>query len=139
MKKQKVKGMFNKFKDINVAQRAAYSTSFFGDMIQCSKIDMVEILGEPTVTRTSFDNFNKTFNEWILTTDEGFTFTVYDYWPGGKKSSYNDYEIIEWHIGAKNSKIAGLIRVMIKQELDNMYEPLEELNRRNREEEFEEY
>ena len=132
--------MINKFRDIDVAQRASYSTSFFGDIIQCSKIDMVEILGEPTITKSlSFDELSKTFNEWILTTDEGYTFTVYDYWPGGKKSSYNDYEIIEWHIGEKNSKIAGLVRVMIKQELDNMYEPFEEFNRRNREEEFEEY
>lgn len=137
MKKQKVKGMFNKFKDINVAQRAAYSTSFFGDIIHCSKVDMIEILGEPTVARTSFDNFNKTFNEWILTTDEGYTFTVYDYWPDGKPS-YNEWEIIDWHIGARTRQLAGKTRLMIKQALDDMYEPLEELNRRNREE-FEEY
>ena len=64
--------MFNKFRDIDVAQRASYSTSFFGDIIHCSKVDMVEILGKPTVARTSFDDFNKTFNEWILTTDEGY-------------------------------------------------------------------
>lgn len=138
MKKQKVKNMFNKFKDIHAAQRAVYSTSFFGDIIQCSKIDMVEILGEPTITRP-FEKFNKTFNEWILTTDEGYTFTVYDYWTLGQNVSYNDYEIIEWHIGARNRQNAGNVRIMIKQELDNMYEPLEESNRRNRETEFEEY
>ena len=130
--------MFNKFNDIDTAKRATYSTSFFGDIIQCSKIDMVEILGEPTITK-SFDELSKTFNEWILTTEEGYTFTVYDYWTVGENVYYNDYEIIDWHIGARNAKLAGNVRIMVKHELDNMYEPLEEFNRQSREKEFEEY
>ena len=130
-------GMFNKFNDIKAAQRALYSLSFFGDTIQCSKYDMVEILGEPTVTR-EFGELTKTFNEWILTTDEGYTFCVYDYWDE-EDVSYNVHEIIDWHIGARTRQYAGNVWTIIKQELDDMYEPLEEFNRRNREEEFEEY
>ena len=40
-----------------------------------------------------------TQNEWEMTTEDGTTFTIYDY---KEFRSYDDYEKIEWHIGTEN-------------------------------------
>ena len=131
--------MFKKFNENDKAVRSAkYGTSFFGEILQCSKSDLFEMLGEPTIHK-DFDALTRTFNEWVLASnEEGYIITVYDYWDE-ENVSYNDYEIIDWHIGARNRHIAEKGLSMLRQMLNDMYEPLEEINTRIREAEFEEY
>lgn len=104
--------MVTKVYDKNVR----YGTSFFGETIAASKADLIELFGEPVYTK-DFSEFSKTYNEWVFKTDEGFIFTLYDY----NEDEYNDYEVIDWHIGAKNRYYSEKAKSIVHNLLNEMY------------------
>jgi hypothetical protein len=75
-------------------QKSACGTSFFGSTIKMSLNELINILGQPKY----FDNsgINKSNVDWILETESGDVFTVYDY---KEYRVLSMDEIIEWHIG----------------------------------------
>ena len=73
-------------------------TSFHGDVVVATLNNLKRILGEPYYNGGFED---KVQNEWVMETNDGEVFTVYD-WKIYKP--YNDNEIIEWHIGGYNKE-----------------------------------
>ena len=71
-------------------------TSFYNDVFNASVSDLRKILGIPF----SETNDGKVNFEWVMETEEGEVFTVYD-WKEGRV--LDEDELIEWHIGGHSS------------------------------------
>lgn len=74
-------------------------TSFHGDVIRASVNDLKAILGQPA--NDSNTGEGKVNFEWVMETDAGGVFTVYD-WKEYRPISED--ELIEWHIGGHNGE-----------------------------------
>jgi hypothetical protein len=73
-------------------------TSFYGDAITATLSDLKRVLGEPYYNGSIED---KVQNEWLMETNDGKVFTVYD-WKIYRP--YNNNELIDWHIGGHNKE-----------------------------------
>lgn len=82
--------------------KSADETSFFGHAFQASVQDLRSILGEPKFECN--DGSDKTNFEWVMETESGEVFTVYD-WKEYKK--LKETEIIEWHVGGHWESVTG--------------------------------
>jgi hypothetical protein len=71
--------------------------SFHGHYFETTKEDLEKVCGP--VMYNDDDDSEVVQNEWEMTTEDGTTFTIYDY---KEFRSYDDYEKIEWHIGTEN-------------------------------------
>ena len=71
--------------------------SFHGHYFMATKEDVEKVCGP--VMYNDNDNSEVVQNEWEMATEDGATFTIYDY---KEFRSYEDYEKIEWHIGTEN-------------------------------------
>ena len=80
--------------------KSAEGTGFFGDAFNASVQDLRIILGEPNFECN--DGSDKTNFEWVMETESGEVFTVYD-WKEYKKLKEN--EIIEWHVGGHSESV----------------------------------
>ena len=74
-------------------------TSFHGTVIFTSVKELKRILGKPTWGTN--DGRDKVNYEWVLETDDGSVFTIYD-WKEYRKLKQD--ETIEWHVGGKNGR-----------------------------------
>ena len=83
-------------------------TSFYDHVIKASKAQIVKAIGMPDYTDEIME---KVQNEWTCETDSGDVFTIYDW---KEYRSYNDDEIIEWHIGGHSSQITKQAQNQIK-------------------------
>ena len=77
-------------------------TSFFGDAFHASVQDLRCILGEPNFECN--DGSDKTNFEWVMETESGEVFTVYD-WKEYKK--LKETETIEWHVGGHSESVTS--------------------------------
>jgi len=75
-------------------------TSFHGTVIEATVEELKQILGEPEYD--SNDGQDKVNFEWVMETDSGDVFTVYDY---KEYRRIREYEVIEWHIGGRNKDV----------------------------------
>ena len=82
--------------------KSAEGTGFFGDAFNASIQDLRIILGEPNFECN--DGSDKTNFEWVMETESGEVFTVYD-WKEYKKLKEN--EIIEWHVGGHSESVTS--------------------------------
>ena len=73
-------------------------TSFFGDTIITTLSNLKLMLGEPHYTG---DTQDKVQNEWLMETNDGEVFTVYD-WKTYRY--YTNTEVLSWHIGGFNKQ-----------------------------------
>jgi len=80
-------------KDVN-------GTSFHNTTINCSVSTLRKVLGEPYDENNSGED--KVNFEWIMETDNGDVFTVYDW---KEYRVLNENETIEWHIGGHNQNV----------------------------------
>ena len=80
--------------------KSEQGTGFFGDAFNASIQDLRIILGEPNFECN--DGSDKTNFEWVMETESGEVFTVYD-WKEYKKLKEN--EIIEWHVGGHSESV----------------------------------
>ena len=71
--------------------------TFHGHYFEATKTDLEKACGP--VMYNDDDSDEVTQNEWEMTTEDGTTFTVYDY---KEFRLYEDSEKIEWHIGTEN-------------------------------------
>jgi len=69
-------------------------TSFHDTTIKCSTATLRKVLGEPEYEPN--DGEDKVNFEWIMETDSGDVFTVYDW---KEYRILNENDMIEWHIG----------------------------------------
>ena len=72
-------------------------TSFHETTINCSVATLRKVLGEPEYEPN--DGEDKINFEWVLETDSGDVFTVYDW---KEYRSLSESDMIEWHIGGRN-------------------------------------
>lgn len=80
-------------------------TSFFGDYINSSLIEMRKLLGEDRPYG------GDTRHEWVMETSGGEIVTFYDW---RLQREITDLEKVAWHIGAKNKQAS----LDAKQEMD---------------------
>jgi hypothetical protein len=69
-------------------------TSFHNTVINCSITTLKKVLGKPE--HYTNDGSDKVNFEWVMETNNGDVFTVYDW---KEYRSLNENEMIEWHIG----------------------------------------
>lgn len=95
--------------DFNVNLRG---TSYHNVNYLCSKDVLTELFGEPISPDDS-----KTKYEWdfIIKDDDGneYVACLYDY----KNGDFKDNEIIKWHIGSKDSRVAFMLVDLINEKL----------------------
>ena len=89
-------------------------TSFQDVTFKASVQDLINVLGEPTI----HDNTgkDKTNFEWVLETDEGNVFAIYD-WKEYRELNLD--ETIEWHIGSNSRSISCDAQYEVLRELGN--------------------
>ncbi len=77
-------------------------TSFHGSVIQCTVSDLRSILGEPRYQGN--DGKDKVNFDWVMETESGDVFTVYD-WKEYRPLDEN--EVIEWHVGGRSGEVTN--------------------------------
>jgi hypothetical protein len=88
-------------------------TSFYGDTITCSPQLLFDLIGEPQEAGNTGED--KTNYQWVLETDEGDLFTIYDY---NEDRPLSNDEQVEWHIGARSPKISRYAKDYIESSLN---------------------
>ena len=97
-------------------EKSASGTSFFGDVFQAKPSDLRTILGQPKFETN--DGKDKTNLDWIMETESGEVFTVYD-WKYYRP--LNEDEMVQWHIGGNSGRITELALAEITNALSNLY------------------
>jgi hypothetical protein len=85
-------------------------TSFHDTTIKCSTTTLRKVLGEPEYE--SNDGEDKINFEWMLETDSGDVFTVYDC---KEYRTLSESDMIEWHIGGFNQKVTEQAKSEIRE------------------------
>ncbi len=70
-----------------------HTTSFHGHEVRTSVNEIIKVCGEPKWTGSVDD---KVQYEWLMQTEDGTPFTIYDY---KEYRHYSKDELINWHIG----------------------------------------
>jgi hypothetical protein len=81
--------------------KSAHATSFFNTTFSATVQDLRKILGIPREEQNN--GKDKTNFEWVMITDDGDVFTVYDW----KEYHVIDEEMedIDWHIGGHSRRV----------------------------------
>lgn len=75
-------------------------TSFHGSVIECKLSDIRTILGIPKMEDNS--GKDKTNFDWVMETESGDVFTVYDW---KEYRPLEEDEVIEWHVGGHSAGV----------------------------------
>lgn len=95
--------------------RSSNGTSFYSDTFRASVADIKQFCGEPAWENNSGDD--KVNFEWIMETDNGDVFTIYDW---KEYRSIEETEIIEWHIGGHSNNVTDQALNEIATELNDL-------------------
>jgi hypothetical protein len=101
---------------MKATNKSAFGTSFHDTTILASVSTLKQILG--IAEYDANDGNGKTNFEWIMETDNGDVFTVYDW---KEYHVLDENEIIKWHIGGNNKNVTA-------QAFDEMVEALDKLS-----------
>lgn len=82
--------------------KSGEGTGFYDDAFRASVQDLKIIFGEPNFECN--DGSDKSNFEWVMETESGEVFTVYD-WKEYKK--LKEAEIIEWHVGGHSESVTS--------------------------------
>lgn len=96
-------------------RKTTHDTSFHNDAFYASVADLTQICGAPTFKNNS--GFKKINFEWVMETENGDVFTIYD-WKEYRRIS--EYERIEWHIGGNNGDVTYTALNEIADALNNI-------------------
>jgi hypothetical protein len=94
------------------AGKHANGTSFHDHTFTATVDDLRHVLGEPDFE--SNDGEDKNNFDWIMETEDGDVFTVYD-WKEYRQLAED--EVIEWHIGGRSGLITEKALLEIRQAL----------------------
>ena len=97
---------------MKATRKSASGTSFFNHTIRASVSDLRQILGLPVYDEN--DGEDKVNFEWVMETESGDVFTVYD-WKEYRELKETD--IVEWHIGGKDESINNEARTELESAL----------------------
>ena len=95
--------------------KSANGTSFHNTTFSATVQDLRKILGIPRDEQN--DGEDKVNFEWVMETDDGEVFTVYD-WKEYRK--LKEDEEIEWHIGGDSGRITEKALEEIEESLQNI-------------------
>ena len=95
--------------------KSANGTSFHNTTFSATVQDLRKILGIPREEQN--DGEDKVNFEWVMETDDGEVFTVYD-WKEYRK--LEEDEEIEWHIGGDSGRITEQALEEIEEALQNI-------------------
>lgn len=95
--------------------KSANGTSFHNTTFSATVQDLRKILGIPREEQN--DGEDKVNFEWVMETDDGEVFTVYD-WKEYRK--LKEDEEIEWHIGGDSGRITEKALEEIEESLQNI-------------------
>jgi hypothetical protein len=99
------------------SDESSVGTSFHGHVVKATIGELKAIFGEPDFQGDDFAD-NKITHEWIFESAEGNVFTLYD-WKEYRKIP--EYEVIEWHIGAKSGYNGMVARDEVQSALDSYH------------------
>ena len=92
--------------------KSADGTSFHNHTFTATVDDLRNVLGQPQFE--SNDGEDKNNFDWIMETEDGEPFTVYD-WKEYRPLA--EYEVIEWHIGGRSGLITEKALLEIREAL----------------------
>lgn len=92
--------------------KEANGTSFHDTTIRCSVKLLKEILGECTYGNN--DGQDKVNYEWVMETEDGDVFTLYDW---KEDRILDDNDSVEWHIGGFSRKITEQAKIELVRSL----------------------
>ena len=95
--------------------KSADGTSFHNHTFTATVDDLRNVLGQPKFE--SNDGEDKNNFDWIMETEDGEVFTVYD-WKEYRQLDEN--EDIEWHIGGRSGLTTGKALSEITKALDSI-------------------
>ena len=95
--------------------KSANGTSFHNHTFTATVDDLRNVLGQPKFE--SNDGQDKVNFDWIMETEDGEPFTVYD-WKEYRQLDEN--EDIEWHIGGRSGLTTGQALSEITKALDSI-------------------
>ena len=95
--------------------KSADGTSFHNHTFTATVDDLRNVLGEPYCEQN--DGEDKVNFDWIMETEDGEVFTVYD-WKEYRQLDEN--EDIEWHIGGRSGLTTGKALSEITKALDSI-------------------
>ena len=82
---------------MKITDKIANGTSFYNHTFTATVDDLRNVLGQPQFE--SNDGEDKNNFDWIMETEDGTVFTVYD-WKEYRR--LEEDEVIEWHIGGRS-------------------------------------
>ena len=95
--------------------KSANGTSFHNHTFTATVDDLRNVLGQPYCEQN--DGEDKVNFDWIMETEDGEVFTVYD-WKEYRQLDEN--EDIEWHIGGRSGLTTGKALSEITKALDSI-------------------
>ena len=95
--------------------KSATGTSFHNTTFSATVQDLRKILGIPREEQN--DGKDKTNFEWVIETDDGEVFTVYDW---KEYRQLDEREDIDWHIGGASGRITEQALEEIEEALQNI-------------------
>ena len=116
-RKTRTNRIFNHLIDKHMkhTSKSANGTSFHNTTFSATVQDLRKALGIPRCEQN--DGEDKTNFEWVLETEDGEVFTVYD-WKEYRK--LEEDEEIEWHIGGDSGRITEKALEEIEEVLQNI-------------------
>jgi hypothetical protein len=100
---------------MNSTTQSANGTSFHGDTFRASVADLRQICGEPYSEQN--DGSDKVNFDWIMETEDGEVFTIYDW---KEYRTLSETEIIEWHVGGHSGSTTSQAVNEIATALNNL-------------------
>jgi len=94
--------------------QSANMTSFHDHVVTATVNQLLSICGEPEYVND--DISDKVQYDWVMETEDGKVFTIYDW---KEYRHFSKDEKIEWHIGAHDSYTALTAYLELKKELAN--------------------
>ena len=95
--------------------KSADGTSFHDHTFTATVAELRRVLGQPKFE--SNDGEDKVNFDWIMETEDGEPFTVYDW---KEYRTLPEDEVIEWHIGGRSGLTTGQARSEITKALDSI-------------------
>jgi hypothetical protein len=89
-------------KPARLSRKNGIGTSFHGTTFTATVEDLRKILGEPDSEQN--DGRDKVNFDWVMVTEDGTVFTVYD-WKEYRK--LGEDEEVEWHVGGHSGMDTG--------------------------------
>lgn len=95
--------------------KSANGTSFHDHTFTATVAELRRVLGQPKFE--SNDGEDKVNFDWIMETEDGEVFTVYDW---KEYRQLDEDETVEWHIGGRSGLTTGQARSEITKALDSI-------------------